>query len=159
MKKMIMLFLFVGLLEACATNTASTTKKETQPKPAYPKYNVPSSPDKSIKGLEGCKKEFVFEVMGLPTAEKVIDNTKYLEWSIATKYYPENTEKTTCTIHVHINSEGIADKIYYNHVSNWGEEGCQTFHHQITRYYHTHPAQSPETCPNRTDLQGNHFNK
>lgn len=158
MKKIITSLFFIGLLSACST-TPSTMKQETQSKPAYPKYNIPSSTDKIIKGLEGCKKEFVFKVMGLPTGEKVIDNTKYLEWSINTKYYPENIERTTCTIHAHINNIGIADQIYYNDVSDWNNNGCKTFYLRIARYYDSHPAQSSETCPDRTDLQGNHLNK
>ena len=71
MKKLIIFTLFIGLLGACSSSN-NTTSNST-----YPRYNIPRSVDKIIKGLEGCKKEFVFEVMGLPDDEKIIDEKIY----------------------------------------------------------------------------------
>lgn len=155
MKKIIVLIIFSSLLSACVTSTTKQSSQKNQAKPAYPNYNIPRNVDKIIKGLEGCKKEFVFEVMGLPDDEKIIDEKKYFYWTLngsSTGFWAGDTNSHHCTIHAQVNDDGIINQIFYTSLRN----GCKYRYVQIVRYYRTHPAQSPETCPNRTDLQGNH---
>ena len=118
----------------------------SQTKRPYPTYNIPRSVDKIINGFEGCTKEFAFEVMGLPTSEKIIDGKKYFEWNI---------RKGTCIVNAEINDDGIIENIYYSDTRNQ----CKHMYVRIVRYYRQHPAQNEQTCPNRTDLHGNHRNK
>ena len=149
MKKIFIVVVLTCLLSACATTTkentavpAATPKNES----TYPTYNIPRSVDKIIKGLEGCTKEFAFDVMGLPSGEKTVDGKKYFEWSV---------RNDSCIVHAYVNDDGIIEKIYYQDTRN----ACKHMHLRITNYYYKHPAQSEQTCPNRTDLQGNHRNK
>ncbi|MBO4675648.1 MAG: hypothetical protein J5601_06175, partial [Elusimicrobiaceae bacterium] len=107
MKKIFFLFLLLGLLSACSMNQQT----EEQTENLIPSANIPRSVDKIIKGLEGCTKEFAFEAMGLPMGEKTIDGKKYFEWGITTRY-PENIERTTCTVHAHTDNAGVIDHIY-----------------------------------------------
>ena len=149
MKKLIIFTLFIGLLGACSSSN-NTTSNST-----YPRYNIPRSVDKIIKGLEGCKKEFVFEVLGLPDDEKIIDEKKYFYWTMNTNdtsFWSGKTKGFYCTIHAQVDENGIVDRIFYKDLSN----GCKYRYVQIVRYYRQYPAQSPETCPNRIDLQGDH---
>ena len=143
MKKILFLVVFTSLLTACSTSETKQDLQVAKAKPAYPNYNIPHNVEKIIKGLEGCTKEFTFEVMGLPKAEKTIDSEKYFEWAL---------DKNACVVNAHVNSSNIIDRIYYTEV----KDKCRHIYVQIVRYYRTHRAQSPETCPNRTDLQGNH---
>ena len=154
MKKIITLLLLVGILGACASSTTKQEAKSSQQKSAYPNYNIPRNVEKIIEGLEGCKKEFAFEAMGLPDDEKIIDGKTYFYWALNTSStnFWGDTNSQHCTIHAQVNDNGIIEKIYYKNLKN----GCKHKYIQIVRYYRTHPAQSPETCPNRTDLQGNH---
>ncbi|MBR4682543.1 MAG: hypothetical protein IKP06_04495 [Elusimicrobiaceae bacterium] len=149
MKKIITLLLCLGMLGACATTNEQTDKKQ-QAKRTYQADNIPRSIDKIIMSIEGCTKEFAFEAMGLPSGEKTIDGNKYFEWSIVTTYYPEKVEKTTCTIHAHVDKKGIIDHVYYTNIA----DGCKSYYVQIVRYYRTHSAQSAQTCPNRTEFYG-----
>ena len=142
MKKIIALFLCLGLLGACATTGEQTTEKSKTTR-AYPNYNIPRNVDKIIRGLEGCKKEFAFETMGLPSGERTVDGKKYFEWSI---------RKGTCIVNAYSNDDGIIEKIYYQDVKN----ACAYMYVRIVNYYKQNPAQSQETCPNRTDLHGKH---
>lgn len=150
MKKVIIFLFLATFLGACPARTTQPTTTQRQ---TY-SVNIPRSVDKIIKGLEGCTKEFVFEVMGLPNDEKIIDNKKYFYWeqngSATGVWTGENSYN--CTIHAQVNNQGIIENISYNNVRN----GCKYKYVQIVRYYRTHPAQSPRTCPNRTDFQGNH---
>lgn len=143
MKKIIFLVIFSCLLSACVTSTTKQASQKDHAKPAYPNYNIPRNVDKIIKGLEGCKKEFAFETIGLPTGEKTIDGKKYFEWSFM---------KGRCVVHANVNESNIIDHIYYSDYKGY----CEHIYVRLVRYYRTHPAQSSETCPNRTDLQGNH---
>ena len=147
MKKIFFLVAGVILLGACeTTQTQDETTTNVQPKRAYPNYNIPNSTNKAIKGLEGCTKEFAFDVMGLPTGERTVDGKKYFEWSI---------RKGHCVIDANINKNGIIEGIYYQ--ENRGQ--CEHMYVRIVNYYRQNPAQNEQTCPNRTDLQGNHYNK
>ena len=144
MKKIITLLLGLGLLGACVTTESQEgTTINARPKPAYPTYNLPSSVDKAIKGLEGCTKEFAFEVMGLPSGEKTIDGKKYFEWDV---------RNASCVVNANINNQGLVEKIYYQDT----RKACEHMYVRIINYYRQNPAQSAQTCPNRTDLQGNH---
>ena len=71
--KKILLFLLANLQLGCAFFTIQPAPQR-EPDTSY---NIPRSVDKIIKGLEGCTKEFVFEAMGLPDDEKIIDGKKY----------------------------------------------------------------------------------
>ena len=142
MKKLFVLFLLAVSVSACATADKTPTEKPVQ-KRTYPQINIPYSVEKSIKGLEGCTKEFAFEVMGLATGEKTIDGKKYFEW---------NLRNGGCIVDASIDDNGIVEKIYYQYT----RQECVHMKLRITQYYRTHPAQSPETCPNRTDFQGDH---
>jgi len=147
MKKILIICIFVGLLGACVTTQTQDEKiTTTQPKRAYHNYNIPNSVDKAIKGLEGCTKEFAFEVMGLPTGERIVDGKKYFEWNIRKGY---------CIVNADIDANGIVEKIYYQEI----KRNCQHMYLRITNYYYSNPAQNEVTCPNRTDLQGNHYIK
>ncbi|MGN0023920.1 MAG: hypothetical protein ACI351_00610 [Candidatus Avelusimicrobium sp.] len=149
--KKILLFLLANLQLGCAFFTIQPAPQR-EPDTSY---NIPRSIDKIIKGLEGCTKEFVFEAMGLPDDEKIIDGKKYFYWSLnenSTGFWTGEVNSHHCTIHAQVNNEGIIENISYTDFRN----GCKYRYAQIVRYYRTHPAQSPQTCPNRTDLQGNH---
>ena len=156
MKKILFLVVFTSLLTACSTSKTKQDLQVAKAKPAYPNYNIPRNVEKIIKGLEGCTKEFVFEVMGLPDDEKTIAGTKYFYWELnanTTAFWTGSNNSQHCTIHAQVDENNkIIDHISYNDIRN----GCKYIYVQIVRYYRTHPAQSPETCPNRTDLQGNH---
>ena len=147
MKKVFFIVVGAILLGACVTTqTQDETTTNVKPKRAYPNYNIPSSKDKAIKGLEGCTKEFAFEVMGLPTGEKVIDGKKYYEWSM---------RNGSCIVNADVNDNGIVEKIYYQET----RRNCEHMSLRIKNYYYNNPAQNEQTCPNRTDLQGNHYIK
>ena len=147
MKKIIVCIVTAILLNACV---AASSEKETtvtaKPKLPYPKHNTPRSVNSAIKGLEGCTKEFAFEVMGLPSGEKIIDGKKYFEWDV---------RNASCIVNANIDNNGIVEKIYYQDT----RDACEHMYVRILNYYRQNPAQSKETCPNRIDLQGNHYNK
>ncbi|MBP5429568.1 MAG: hypothetical protein J6Y25_01580 [Elusimicrobiaceae bacterium] len=147
MKKLFIFIITTVLLGACiTTNSKNETTATAKPKPTYRKYNIPNSTNKAIEGLEGCTKEFAFNVMGIPTREKIIDGKKYFEWSI---------RNASCIVDANVNDEGIIENIYYQDTRN----ECEHMYLRIVNYYRKNPAQSEQTCPNRTDLQGNHYNK
>ncbi len=143
MKKIILFALSFSCLGACVT-----TQNQTEPDTprvqsvSWQRTRYPRSVDQSIKGLEGCTKDFAFEVLGLPTGERTIDGKKYFEWEL---------RKRSCVIDALVSKRGIIDHIYYNDIKNQ----CVHMYTRIIRYYRTHPAQNKDTCPNRTDFQGN----
>ena len=146
MRKFVVFIITAILLCSCGTTSKQDATTNVKSKPTYPKYNIPRSVDKIIKGLEGCTKEFAFDVMGLPDGEKIIDEKKYFEWNI---------RKGTCIIDANVNAAGIREEIYYKDTRN----ACAHAYVRIVNYYKQNSAQNEQTCPNRTDLQGNHYIK
>lgn len=145
--------LFVGILLLAACSSTNTQTNVTQS--SRPRTNIPNNVGKVIKGLEGCKKDFVFEVMGIPDQEKFIDGQKYFSWDLdgaGVNVFTGGGNKYSCTVNAHINSTGIIDNISYNDYAN----GCKHIYVRIVRYYRANPPQSAETCPSRTDFQGIH---
>lgn len=153
MKKTAILLTGILCLSAC-----SSTPQNTVVQPRQRANNIPNHVGKVIEGLSGCRKDFVFKVLGIPDKEKIIDGQKYFTWDLnggALNTFTGGGNKYSCTVNGHINAAGIIDNVSYNDFAN----GCKHIYVRIVRYYRTNPPQSAQTCPNRTDFHGIHRNR
>lgn len=154
MKKIFIFILFSILIMACSTEN----KQNKQEDPTLPRTyqravkKIPNSVQKAFKSMEGCTKEFVFDVLGLPNDERTIDNQKYFYWEIDSNYtsfWTGNNNQQNCIIHGKVNSKGIIEEVSYRDFRN----GCNYIYADIVRYYARH-TQDELNCPNRKDLYG-----
>ena len=143
MKKTLLLFI-PFLLIACATpNTELSSAQQKKPRTYTTRTtNIPRTTAEVIEGLSGCKKDYVFKVLGIPDREKMIDNKKYFVWDLS--------GNGACTVNAYSKTTDIIDSITSNDFAN----GCKYFYVRIVRYYRANPPQNKDVCPNRTDFHG-----
>lgn len=152
MKKAIVPIFFLSLLLACSTQNKRDGQTVSRPARVYQKtiQKAPNSITEAFSSLEGCSKEFVFDVLGLPT-EKAIDGKKYFYWELSgnnTNFWTGNINSYKCTIHAQMN-QGVIESINY---TTFGK-GCNYIFADIVRYYTNH-NQDVQNCPNRNDFYG-----
>lgn len=154
MKKIFIFILFSTLIMACTTENKQNRQEELSLTRTYQRTikKIPNSIQKTFQSMEGCTKEFVFNILGLPNDERTIDNQKYFYWEINSNYtsfWTGNNNQQNCIIHGKVNNKGIIEEIAYRDF----RKGCNYIYANIVRYYVSH-TQDEDNCPNRKDFYG-----
>lgn len=154
MRKFVVFILFSILIMACSTENKSHRQGTLALPRTYQKTikKFPNSVQTTFQSLEGCTKELVFDILGLPNDERTIDGQKYFYWESNTNYtsfWTGNNNTQNCTIHGKVNNQGIIEEISYRDF----RKGCNYIYTDIIRYYTKH-SQDAHNCPNRKDFYG-----
>lgn len=152
MKKIFVCILLLNILIACTTQNKQDGQRQYEPKTYQKTINkVPNSVNQAFSSLEGCTKDFIFDILGLPS-EKIIDNRKYYYWELSgnnTSFWTGNINSYKCAVHAQINEKGVVESVSY---TTFGK-GCNYIFANIVRYYTRH-TQDEHNCPNRNDFYG-----